>query len=78
MKRLSMKAKARLSDYVRREVLKNLLTTQKRSAEVGDAKAVIRLSKYLLRTFKECNDEFIEIGTEGDEQGCNEPVTELK
>ena len=55
------------SDFVKQNVLKNLLIAQKQSAENGDAKSVICLSKYLLRMFNERHDEFIKFSPESDE-----------
>lgn len=55
-------------------VIKNLLYAHERIAESGNAVEIIRISKYLLRLAKERNDVLINVVSEGDQKGSNEPV----
>ena len=41
---------------IKEKVIKNLLTAHKRTAEKGNAKEVIRLSKYLLKLEQKLGD----------------------
>lgn len=52
--------------HIRRKIIKNLLTAQQRSADKGDAKATIRLAKYLLHLLQKNEDVFVQIRTEDD------------
>lgn len=46
----------KLKDAVEQETIKNLLHAQKRIAESGNARDLIRVSRYLLRLSKTRND----------------------
>lgn len=54
--------------YIFGKVIKNLLYANKRIAEKGDAKAIIALTKFILKISKEFDDELLYLGLEE----CNE------
>ena len=62
---------------IKEEVTKNLLSAHKRIAEEGNAKEVIRLSRYLLKL----EQKFGDVGTyaipENQQQWCENPVHDL-
>lgn len=51
--------------YIQHKIEENLLTALEKSAQSGDIKAVVRVSKYLLKTLKKRGDEIIEVSKEG-------------
>ncbi|MGI5905213.1 MAG: hypothetical protein ACOX85_02965 [Candidatus Pararuminococcus gallinarum] len=50
--------------YIQHKIEENLLTALEKSAQSGDIKAVVRVSKYLLKTLKKRGDEIIEVSKE--------------
>lgn len=52
------------SDYIQKMVEKNLLTALQVTADAGDSKGAIRISRYLLKLFNERNDKIIQFGSE--------------
>ncbi len=62
------------SDRIEEQVIKNSLTAMEQSASKGDSKSVIRLAKFLLKTFNKRNDVSVEII----EKKTVEDVKELK
>ena len=56
--------------YIQHKIEENLLTALEKSAQSGDIKAVVRVSRYLLKTLKKRGDEIIEVSTESNEEGC--------
>ena len=55
--------------YIQHKIEENLLTALEKSAQSGDIKAVVRVSKYLLKTLKKRGDEIIEVSTKSNEEG---------
>ena len=62
--------RANRSLYIQHKIEENLLTALEKSAQSGDIKAVVRVSRYLLKTLKKRGDEIIEVSTESNEEGC--------
>ena len=52
------------SDVIKDEAIKNLLFAQKRIAENGEVKSVIRITRYLLNLTDKVKDIVVEVGTE--------------
>ena len=52
------------SDVIKDEAIKNLLSAQKRIAENGEVKSVIRITRYLLNLTDKVKDIVVEVGTE--------------
>ena len=50
--------------YIQHKIEENLLTALEKSAQSGDIKAVVRVSKYLLKILKKRGDEIIEVSKE--------------
>lgn len=71
------KLRMTLKSSVEREVIKNLLSAQKRIAEQGTAWELIRLTRFLLRLTKECGDVLVDAITESNNERCSDPVEEL-
>lgn len=68
----------KLQTVVEQETIKNLLSAQKRIAESGNAKEVIRISRYLLGLAKQQRGNvLINAFSEGEEQRCGYPVNDL-
>lgn len=57
--------RANRSLYIQHKIEENLLTALEKSAQSGDIKAVVRVSRYLLKTLKKRGDEIIEVSKEG-------------
>ena len=49
------------SEYIQQMVEKNLITALQVTADAGDSKGAIRLSRYLLKLFNERNDKVIQL-----------------
>lgn len=63
-----------MKTYVLTEVIKNLLSAQKRIAESGNARDLLKVSRYLLKlTDQRCN-VLVNILPDEDESGSSEPV----
>lgn len=57
--------------------IKNLLSAQKRIADTGDARSIIRISRYLLNIAKEIGDITVDTGSDSDEYGRCDPINHL-
>lgn len=51
-------------DYIRWNAIKNLLHANKRIADEGTAKDMIRLSRFILKISHKFDKEFLELGLE--------------
>ena len=63
---------------IEQETIKNLLSAQRRIAESGNAKDVIRISRYLLRLAEKRGNVLVDTIPEGEEQRCGNPVYDLQ
>lgn len=70
--------RVRQSMYVRQVVRENLLIALRAASQAGDAKSVIKVSKYLLKVFNKRNDELIELLSEEHNNGDGAPIDELQ
>lgn len=64
---MAMILKTSAKSVIEHEVIKNLLSAQKRIAENGDTKEIIRISRYLLRLAQELDDVLIDVVTESNQ-----------
>lgn len=53
---------ANYGEYIRDEILRNLLTAHKRLAETGSAKEVVLLSKVILKLSDKFDDKVLQLG----------------
>lgn len=47
--------------YIREQAIKNLLSTQEKIAETGNVKALIALSKFILKISRQFDDEVLQV-----------------
>lgn len=65
-------------DYIRGNVIKNLLRANKRIADEGTAKDMIRLSRFILKISHKFDKEFLELGLEECQNCDKEPPNECE
>lgn len=63
-----------VGELIQQEVLKNLLSAQKRIAETGSASEVVRISKYLFRLAEKFKDPFVDSVPEDKQRWSSKPV----
>lgn len=64
-----MKFLITVKSKIQQETIKNLLFAQRRIAEGGNVKDMIRITKFLFRLAEQCGDVLKDIITEGNEDG---------
>ena len=67
----------KLLTTIENETIRNLLSAQRRIAESGNAKDVIRISRYLMRLAEKRGNVLIDIFPEGEKKWCDDPVNNL-
>lgn len=65
-------------EFIRGEVIKNLLSAHKRIAEHGGAKSLIVLSKFILKVSKQFNDKRFQLWPEEGKQDSEQPPEKSK
>ena len=55
--------------FIREQAIKNLLSTQEKIAETGNVKALIALSKFILKVSHQFDDEVLQVNFKQDDDG---------
>ena len=55
--------------FIREKAIKNLLSTQEKIAETGNVKAIIALSKFILKVSRQFDDEVMQVSFKQDDDG---------
>lgn len=55
--------------FLREQAIKNLLSTQEKIAETGNVKALIALSKFILKISRQFDDEVLQVNFKQDNDG---------
>lgn len=61
--------RANYGSFIREQVIKNLLSTQEKIAETGNVKALIALSKFILKVSHQFDDEVLQVNFKQDDDG---------
>lgn len=60
--------------FIREQVITNLLSTQEKIAETGNEKALIALSKFILKVSHQFDDEVLQLSSEQDNAGAEHVI----
>lgn len=66
------------SDILRQRIRENLFLALEGVCKRGNVYSAMRLSDYLQKVFCKGNDNLIQLGSEGNEDGGYEPIEDLK
>lgn len=59
--------------FIREQAIKNLLSTQEKIAETGNARAIIMLTKFILNISHQFDQELLELGFVVDKENSEHP-----
>lgn len=60
--------------FIREQAIKNLLSAQEKIAEAGNEKALIALSKFILKLSHQFDDEVLQLSSEQDNTGAGHVI----
>lgn len=70
--------KMNYGSFIREQVIKNLLSSQTKIAEAGNAKGLVILSKFILKISHQFDNEILELGFEINNKNSEYPPDEGK
>lgn len=70
--------KINYGSFIREQAIKNLLSAQKKIAEKGDAKALIILTKFVLKISCKFDNEMLELGLKVENENSQYPPNECE
>ena len=70
--------KLNYGSYIREQAIKNLLSSQAKIAETGNARGLVILSKFILKISHQFDNEILELGFEINNKNSEYPPDEGK
>jgi len=70
---MEMKIKEEFGFYIRKTVIKNLLSAHRKIADRGNVKSLIILTKFILKISNQFNDMLIDLGLEENDNSSDKP-----
>lgn len=70
---MKMKIKEEFGFYIRKTVIKNLLSAHRKIADRGNVKSLIILTKFILKISNQFNDMLIDLGLEENDNSSDKP-----
>lgn len=70
---MEMKTKEEFGFYIRKTVIKNLLSAHRKIADRGNVKSLIILTKFILKISNQFNDMLIDLGLEENDNSSDKP-----
>lgn len=70
---MEMKTKEEFGFYIRKTVIKNLLSAHRKISDRGNVKSLIILTKFILKISNQFNDMLIDLGLEENDNSSDKP-----